>query len=220
MGYHTVLFDLDYTLGDAADGILTCFRHALSSMNCPPVSDNALRRTIGYTLEDSFTMVTGETAPEQRALFRNLYMQKADTVMTHALHLYPQTRPLLEALQEAGCQMAVVSTRPVRRLEQMLQATEIRPFFKTLIGVDRVTRPKPDPSSLLLAMEECDASKGTTLYLGDTVVDAEAARRAGIDFVAVTTGMTPREAFAGFKPQLIAEDLGQVMTWIFGKMYH
>ena len=219
MRYQTVLFDLDYTLGDASDGILICFRHALSRMKYPPVPDDTLRRTIGRTLEDSFTIVTGEAAPEQRALFRTMYMEKADTVMTHALNVYPHTRPLLEALQAAGCKMAVVSTRPVRRLEQMLRAAELRSFFQTLAGVDSVARPKPDPSSLFLAMESCGASKETTLYLGDTAVDAEAARRAGIDFVAVTTGTTPREAFADFQPQLIGKDLGQVMDWIFDEMH-
>lgn len=220
MKYHTVLFDLDYTLGDAADGILSCFRHALSQMGCPPPSDDVLRRTIGYTLEDSFTMATGETAPEQRARFRTLYMEKADTVMQHGLRLYPQTRPLLEALQTAGCQMGVVSTRPVRRLEQMLQSVQLRTFFQILVGVDRVERPKPDPSALLLALEACGGKKETALYLGDTVIDAEAARQAGIDFVAVTTGMTPKEAFAAFQPQLIAADLGQVKRWIFDEVHN
>ncbi|MBQ1351170.1 MAG: HAD-IA family hydrolase [Oscillospiraceae bacterium] len=214
MRYQTVLFDLDYTLGDASSGILTCFRHVLSEMNYPLVSDDVLRHTIGNTLEDSFTIVTGESAPERRELFCTLYMQKADTVMTHALHLYPQTLPLLEALQAAGCRMAVVSTRPVRRLEQMLQTAGIRSFFHVLIGVDSVTNPKPDPSALLLAMEHCGAARKGTLYLGDTVIDAEAAKNAGIDFVAVTTGMTPKEMFDDFPTRLVAEHLGQVKEWM------
>ncbi|MGI6498577.1 MAG: HAD family hydrolase [Oscillospiraceae bacterium] len=214
MAYHTVLFDLDYTLGDATGGILACFRHALCSMGYPDYPDDILRRTIGYTLEDSFSMVTGERSAEKREMFRSRYSRKADQIMERALRLFPDTLPMLRVLQEKGCQMAVVSTRPVARLEAMLTYTGARPFFRTLVGVDSIPRPKPDPGGLLEAMTRCGVGKEHTLYIGDTVVDAQAAARAEVDFAAVATGTTPREAFLPFHPRKVAGRLGEVLSWL------
>jgi phosphoglycolate phosphatase len=214
MPYHTVLFDLDYTLGDATGGILTCFRYALSYMGYPDYPDDTLRHTIGHTLEDSFSIVTGEWSGEKRELFRSLYARKADKVMARALQLFPDTLPLLRYLQAKNCQMAVVSTRPVDRLEAMLTATGTRQFFRTLVGVDSIARPKPHPEGLLEAIRRCGTRKEIALYIGDTVIDAEAAARAEVDFVAVATGTTPKEAFDAFPARKVANHLAEVLIWL------
>ena len=134
--------------------------------------------------------------------------------MVHALHLFPETLPLLHHLQAEQCQMAVVSTRPVARLDAMLQAAGIRSFFQTLVGVDSVSQPKPSPDALLEAMARCGVGQRETLYIGDTIIDAEAAARAAVDFAAVTTGTTPKSAFAAFPACLIADHLGEVLNWM------
>lgn len=214
MQYHAVLFDLDYTLGDATGGILTCFRHALFCMGYPDYPDDVLCRTIGYTLQDSFSQVTGEWAYEKREQFRTLYAQKADQIMAKALNLFPDALPLLQYLKKEDCSMAVVSTRPVARLHTMLTIAGIRDFFLALIGVDNIPYPKPDPYGILEGMRRCGATKERTLYIGDTLLDAEAAARAGVDFIGVATGTTPKEAFCKFPVCLQADHLGDVLVWL------
>lgn len=214
MRYRAVLFDLDYTLGDATGGILTCFRYALFHMGYPDYPDDILCRTIGYTLEDSFSQVTGEWSNQEREQFRRLYAQKADQIMAYALNLFPDTLPLLRYLQREKCQMAVVSTRPIARLDTMLTVAGVRDFFQELIGVDNIPYPKPNPVGILEAIRRCGVSKETTLYIGDTVIDAEAAARAGVDFIGVATGTTPKEEFHRFPRCLEADHLGDVLMWL------
>ena len=64
-----------------------------------------------------------------------------------------------------------------------------------VLGSYDVTRHKPHPEGILKALERMGVSKEEFLYCGDTVLDAEAAQRAGVDFAAVLNGTTPGEAF-------------------------
>ena len=61
MRYTTYLFDFDYTLADSSRGIVMCFRHVLERNGYTDVTDEAIRRTIGKTLEESFSILTGVT---------------------------------------------------------------------------------------------------------------------------------------------------------------
>ena len=68
MGYTTYLFDFDYTLADSSRGIVTCFRNVLNKHGYTNVTDEDIKRTIGKTLEESFSILTGVTDEEQLAV--------------------------------------------------------------------------------------------------------------------------------------------------------
>lgn len=69
MNYKTYLFDFDYTLADSSRGIVTCFRNVLNRHQYTNVTDEAIKRTIGKTLEESFSILTGVTDWEQAHRF-------------------------------------------------------------------------------------------------------------------------------------------------------
>ena len=75
------------------------------------------------------------------------------------------------------------------------------------MGGEDVSRHKPDPESLLLAMEQLGVGPEEVLYVGDSVSDARAAQRAGVRFVAALSGPTPREAFEGDAVYAVIESL-------------
>ena len=61
MHYTTYLFDFDYTLADSSKGIVMCFRTVLNRHGYKNSSDEDIKRTIGKTLEASFSILTGIT---------------------------------------------------------------------------------------------------------------------------------------------------------------
>ena len=65
-----------------------------------------------------------------------------------------------------------------------------------IVGGEDVEREKPDPAGLSAAVERLDVAPAALLYVGDSLTDAETARRAGVRFAAVLTGTTASEAFA------------------------
>lgn len=99
MNYKTYLFDFDYTLADSSRGIVKCFRIVFTRHQYLTVTDEAIKRTIGKTLEESFSILTGVTDPAQLAAFRQEYRQEADIHMNVNTCLFPDTLSTLTALK-------------------------------------------------------------------------------------------------------------------------
>ena len=89
MKYTTYLFDFDYTLADSSRGIVICFRNVLERHGHTGISDEAIKRTIGKTLEDSFSILSGITTPETLAEYKKEYVKEADTYMTVNTLFFP-----------------------------------------------------------------------------------------------------------------------------------
>lgn len=198
MRYSTILFDFDYTLADSSRGILTCFRNVLERHGYTNVTDNAIKRTIGKTLDDSFSILTGITNREELAALRKEYSKEADTHMTVNTFLFPDVKPTLEELKEKGMQLGIISTKYRYRIIEFLDLHFAPEWFDIIIGGEDVVNHKPDPEGLIMAIEKLNTTKGKTLYVGDSLVDAETAARAGVDFMGVTTGTTTKEEFTAF----------------------
>jgi len=189
------LFDFDFTLADASDGIVGSFNDALTRLGYPAQDRETIRRTVGMTLPDAFALVTGERDPEKGHAFMRCFMEKADEIMTVNTRLLPGCVELLSFLKERGFATGIVSTKPRFRILDLLRRVRIESLIDVVVGYEDVQRHKPHPDALHRAMELLEASREEALYVGDTVIDAEAAKNAGVAFAAVTTGTTRREDF-------------------------
>ena len=111
MKYTTYLFDFDYTLADSSRGIVICFRNVLERHGHTGISDEAIKRTIGKTLEDSFSILSGITTPETLAEYKKEYVKEADTYMTVNTFFFPETVTVLKTLKSQGAQIGIISTK-------------------------------------------------------------------------------------------------------------
>ena len=196
--YTTYLFDFDYTLADSSRGIVTCFRHVLDRHGFTAVTDDAIKRTIGKTLEDSFALLTGIDDPAQLAGFKSEYVKEADVHMTANTVLYLETKSVLTALKDADALIGIISTKFRYRIEELLALHFPPHFFHLIVGGEDVKTPKPSPEGLLLTIRELHSTRAETLYIGDSTVDAETARAAGVDFAGVTHGVTAAQELARY----------------------
>lgn len=85
--YEGVFFDFDYTLGDATECIQAGFYGAFEEMGLPRPDGEAVRRTIGMTLEDAYTLLSGDGDAERRAEFRRRYVRIADPLQASQTRL-------------------------------------------------------------------------------------------------------------------------------------
>ena len=76
-----------------------------------------------------------------------------------------------------------------------------------IVGGEDVSAQKPDPEGLLAALHTLKVQRTLSLYVGDSLTDADTANRAGVRFVATLTGVTDKAAFEGKPVELIARDL-------------
>jgi phosphoglycolate phosphatase len=121
--------------------------------------------------------------------------------------LLPGAAELLQMLRRRGIRLAVVSTKGRDNLHAIFRRFALEELFSCIVGGENVSAPKPDPEGLLFALKQLDLRPEDALFVGDTVIDAETAWRAGTDFAAVTTGTTEAAAFGTFPCRIIAPDL-------------
>jgi len=214
MKYKAILFDFDYTLGDSTKPIVESYTVGLTGMGWPEPEREAVRRTVGYTLEDGYTMLTGDADEEKRKEFFRRFKAHAAQIMVKDTHLCPGAEEVLDWLQEQKVPAGIVSTKGSDVLNGIFTRLGLCDRLTLIVGGQDVTKAKPDPEGLNFAVDRLQVEKSDLLFCGDTVIDAETARRAGVDFCAVLNGTTPAEAFAEYPHVHIAPDLADLLQWL------
>lgn len=215
--YEAVIFDFDFTLGDSAKGIELCINDALERLGYPPGETKAIRKTIGLSLGDTFTALTGSENGREAGLFSRYFKEKADEVMVENTELYPSAEEILGRLKQSGRKLGIVTTKFHYRIEQILDKFDLKDTIDLIMGAEDVKAEKPDPEGLLLAAGRLNTSLENVLYVGDSLVDARTAEQAQVDFAGVLTGTTSAEDFKPFRSVCIAEDLNGVARFILGE---
>ena len=210
--YTIYIFDFDYTLVDSSRGIVTCFRHVLDNHGHTGVTDTEIKRTIGKTLEESFSILTGITEAGTLADYKREYVKAADVHMTANTFFFPETIEVLETLKSQGAVLGIVSTKFRYRILDLFEKTGHDGLVDFIVGGEDVTAAKPDPEGLLLAIGRAsDGGKSEGLYVGDSVVDAATAQAAGTDFAGVLHGMTTCEELKTYPHVAIVDDLRGIL---------
>ena len=98
--------------------------------------------------------------------------------MTNLTVLYNSVPSTIEALREGGLRLGIVSTKFRRRINEILAREGLLHGFQVVIGGEDVEQHKPHPQGLFEAIEQLEVSTESAVYVGDSVVDAELAKRA------------------------------------------
>ena len=206
----TTILDFDYTIVDSSRGAVECIRYALEQLGLPPVADESARRTIGLSLPDTFCELTGRRTGAQSDAFARLFIERAEQVMADGTVLLDPVPATIAQIVAGGMTLGIVSTKYRRRIEHILRREELLDAFAAIVGGEDVAAHKPDPEGLLKAMAMLESTPSSTVYVGDSVTDAQTAERAGVPFVAVLSGVTPRDAFAGYEVHTVIDDLSSL----------
>ena len=137
MKYRAVLFDFDYTLGDSTKGIVLSANAALQRMGLEAQSEEAIRRTVGLSLRDTYRALTGDENPQAADSFAAFFREKADQVMAESAVLYPSVPPLLKALRSQGLRMGVVTTKFRYRILQILGKYGLTDSVDCIVGAGK-----------------------------------------------------------------------------------
>ncbi|MDE2805538.1 MAG: HAD family hydrolase [Gemmatimonadota bacterium] len=207
-----VLFDFDYTLADSSEGIVVCMNHALGRLGLPPAPADAIHRTIGLDPRKALGILAGEEWRSREDEFLEHFVRKADAVMIASTSFLPGAARVLRTLHDAGHRVGVVTTKYRRRVVDALERDGLRTLVEVVVGADDVPRPKPAPDGLLRAAELLGIPTGDCVFVGDSEVDAMAARTAGMAFVAVLSGTTTAEVFGRYPVTVVLGGVGEVVS--------
>ena len=142
--------------------------------------------------------------------FSDAFVRHANRVMVESTRIFAPVPRLLDELRASGRRLGVVTTKFRRRIDAILAAHGLNGYFDVVVGGDDVERHKPDPEGLALAIERLGEDLDRALYVGDHLVDAQAAEALGVDFVGVLTGCATRETFAAHPALAIIDDVSGI----------
>ncbi|BBB12036.1 phosphoglycolate phosphatase [Sphingopyxis sp. FD7] len=182
-------FDLDGTLVDTLGDLAAAVNHALALMDRAPLADAAVRPMIGrgakYMLEQG--LIASGGAPE--GAVERLY---PELLRFYDAHIAVQSRPFpgaiaaLDRLDALGVRAAVVTNKVEGLARKLLGELGLADRMATIIGGDTLGQAKPSPAPIRAMIERCGG--GRAAFVGDSILDVQAARAAGIPSVAVGFG--------------------------------
>ncbi|MBQ4061963.1 MAG: HAD-IA family hydrolase [Christensenellaceae bacterium] len=208
--YDVYLFDFDFTLADSGDGIALCFQQLFKRYGYNDVDDWEIKKTIGLPLREGFEILVDMHDPETLDRWCDEYETYGDEFMIPNTPLFPNTEAMLKRLKDAGKKIGIISTKRRIQVERSLEFCGIEKYIDMLVAIEDVPVAKPDPTGILRVMNALGGTKETTVYTGDSTIDANAAKNAGLDFIAVTTGTTPAKSFYDLPHTRIITDIGEV----------
>lgn len=125
-------------------------------------------------------------------------------------HRFREIASVLDELRGRGIRLAVVSSRRRDPLDWGLRACDLRRHFESVVALEDVSAPKPDPEGLLLALRRIGVPPSGAVYVGDSDVDLEAGRRAAVTtwratWAASAAPVTPAGPFVVRRPREVLE---------------
>jgi pyrophosphatase PpaX len=200
-----VLFDFDGTLADTIPLIVASYHHAIGTLG-ERAKEREVRSWIGRPLQP----VLEERYPGRGAYLTDVY--RAWNLANHDdLILEVEGMPaLLDAVHANGARTGVVSSKKAETVRLGLRAVQLDTRIDVIAGQEHTTRHKPDPAPLVYAAERLGVPPGDCVYIGDAVVDVEAARAAGMGAVAVTWGAGESALLQAAEPDALVRDVGEL----------
>jgi len=189
-----VIFDLDGTLVHSVPDLHLAVNRLLVEEGQPPLAERTVARLVGEgasrLVERAFAAVdialSGNAVERYTDRFRELYLE-APCARTTVL---PHARACLDALAAAGWALGVCTNKPLAHSRVILERLELAAYFPAVIGGDSLAARKPDPAPLLATLDALGAVPASTVFVGDSRIDLEAGRAAGVRVVLVDGGYT------------------------------
>jgi phosphoglycolate phosphatase len=198
-----VVFDLDGTLIDSRRDLAESANEMLASYGAPALGEDEIVAMVGCgaaTLVKRVIAAAGVDAPLDSALPRFLAIY--DGRLTSHTRPYPGIAGLLEELREASVAMALLTNKPLEQTLKILEAFELSRYFRSVLGGDGPWPRKPAPDGLRFLMEQGPVSARETLLVGDSTIDLQTARNAGVRICLARYGF----GFADLRPDELRGD--------------
>jgi len=211
-----IIFDLDGTLVDSLPGIAKALNATLEAEGFPRHPELAVRGFVGDGLETTVRRACpagmGDDTRVARLVevFRGFYQD----CWRWGTRIYPGVAELLTELDARGAPLAVLSNKSHAFTDEMVREFFPGISFAAVLGLRPGMPPKPDPSGAFEIAHAIGIEPGKCRFIGDSTIDIETARNAGMRACAVTWGYHDTPRLVAAVPDGIAGDVEELRRWV------
>jgi len=206
-----LIYDFDGTLVDTLEDIAWSVNQALLEMRLSNLPLETIRKYVGRgvvpLMTRSLETAGGEKKDLDRAVesFKKIY---ADHLLVKT-RLYPHSRETIEHFSNK--KQAILSNKPAAFIEKILKGLDFLAPFQEIAGGDTFASRKPDPEGLLKLIENFKVEKSRVAMIGDSAIDIETGKRAGVITVGVSYGFCDPRSNPEFQADCMIDDLSQLI---------
>lgn len=203
MKYKAVFFDLDGTLMDTSEGIFATAVHSMQTVGLAIPEGTDLRKFVGPPLRECFRITFGVQDDEHLDKLYAAYRQQYDIIGRYKAHFYPGIIDLLKELKNRGYKTAITSMKGETLVQEMAQHFEVTELFDQLLGFD-TTKDKTSKKAIILdGCKRLGLKPSECVLVGDTAIDADGAKEAGMPCIRVNWGF----GFVPGEPGTVSEPM-------------
>ena len=188
----TVIFDLDGTMVDTAPDLIAAANHTLARFGMAPVEERIIQPAVGLGARAMILAAMnelGETAdPETLSRMTDQFIEYYGDNVAIGSRIFPGLVEALVAMRGEGARLGVCTNKREALTLKLLAALRLDQYFDAIAGADTFPVRKPDAAHLLGTIAMAGGNPARAVMIGDSGIDAGAARNAKVPFVAVNFG--------------------------------
>lgn len=176
--FKAILFDFDGTIIDSNRVTIASLKRSFHHFRFPIPSQKAFEASFGFKIPDVLKQLQPQLSGSQLlSLFE--YYKKISSRSLNQITIIPGAIEALATLQKMF-RLGVVTSRSKESVETLLTMHNLDKYFSVVYDREDVTKHKPDPEGIFLAMKQLSVTSSEVMYIGDAAVDIETAHNAGI----------------------------------------
>lgn len=209
-----LIFDLDGTLIDSKLDLAKSVNATRAHMGMGPLDLELVSTYVGSGAPVLIRRALGPNASEsdiEEAL--EFFLEHYREHCLDHTGLYPEVRESLDRLRDSGKRLAVLTNKPISMTRSIVEGLRMARHFFQVYGGNSFDFKKPHPIGVEMLRAESGTDRENTLMVGDSSVDIQTARNAGVRGCGVTYGFAP-ETLADPKPDLLVDRMSELADWV------
>lgn len=204
-----VLFDLDGTIVNTNELIISSFMHALKENNLPALTREEIIPHMGTTLQQQMSTFSGlQDTSVLELSYRSYNYAHHDEL----IRSFPHVNETMEGLLSRGIKLGIVTTKIRPTTLKALEMFDLLKYMETIVTVNDVSQAKPHPEPVLTAVANLGVDPARTLMVGDSAVDIQSAKAAGVRVAAVAWSLKGEDTLCKYNPDYIIHDMKDLYT--------
>ena len=212
-----LIFDLDGTLIDSRLDLVGAVNATRNYMGREPLANDTVYQYVGNGALVLIQRAMGpEMSPEEVERAHDFFIEYYRGHALDATVLYPGVKEALERLQKAKHSLAILTNKPVRISKLVASGLGIGDYFFEIYGGNSFDYKKPNPIGIDTLCSTADIPKQDTWMVGDSAVDIQTARNAGVRACGLTYGFQP-ESLKEFPPDILFDRFDEFTDYVLSR---